>query len=221
MRISRNYMNALMNANKTRSSRRRMQNRSSKYNAGSYLTNMSSSGRTNKANSTMNIYQNMKNNAGEVQYAASKLMNSGDNSVFAKAKESGDTTEVTKEIKEFIGKYNDMVRSLRNSNSRVDNSYLNQLNSYSMMNRNTLQATGVTRQSDGTLTVDDKALNAADLEQLQKAWGGSSSFAAKAGTTAAYVQSSAVSSLNSLVNNSYSNLLKNFGSSGSFFNFWS
>lgn len=221
MRISRNYMNALMNANKTRGSRRRMQNRSNKYNASSYLTNTISSSRTNKANSTMNVYQNMKNNAGEVQYAASKLTNSGDNSLFAKAKESGDTTEVTKEIKEFVNSYNNMVRSLKNGNSRVDNSYLNQLNSYSMMNRNTLQATGVTRQSDGTLTVNDKALNAASLEQLQKAWGSNSSFTAKAGTTAAYVQSSAVSSLNSLVNNSYSNLLRNFGSSGSFFNFWS
>lgn len=218
MRISRNYMSALMNANKTASSRRRALSRSSKTNASRYLTNTSTA---NKTNSTMTTYQNMRNNAGEVQSAASKLTNAGDNSLFAKAKESGDTTEVTKQVKEFVNQYNNMVRSLKNGNSRVDSSYLNQLNSYATMNRNALQATGVTKQSDGTLTVDDKALQGASLEQLQKAWGSSSSFAAKAGTTAAYVQSSAVSSLNSLMNNSYSNLLRNFGTSGSFFNFFS
>lgn len=207
-----------MNANKTASSRRRALSRSSKNNASRYLTNTSTA---NKTNSTMAVYQNMKNNAGEVQYAASKLTNAGDNSLFAKAKESGDTTEVTKQVKEFVNQYNNMVRNLKNGNSRVDSSYLNQLNSYATMNRNALQATGVTKQSDGTLSVDDKTLQGASLEQLQKAWGSSSSFAAKAGTTAAYVQSSAVSSLNSLMNNSYSNLLRNFGTSGSFFNFFS
>lgn len=221
MRISRNYMNALMNANKTASSKRRAFGRSNKTSASRYLVNSPTASRTNKANSTMNIYQNMKNSAGEVQYAASKLTNSGDNSLFAKAKESGDTTEITKQVKEFVNQYNNMVQNLRNGTSRVDNSYLNQLNSYATMHRNALQATGVTKRSDGTLSIDEKALKGASLEQLQTAWGSSSSFTAKAGTTAAYVQSSAVSSLNSLVNNSYSNLLRNFGSSGSFFNFFS
>lgn len=218
MRVTRNYMSALMNANKTTSSIRRALGSSRKTSASRYLVNTPTA---SKSNSTMTTYQNMKNNAGEVQYAASKLTNSGDNSLFAKAKESGDTTEITKQVKEFVNQYNNMVQNLRNGTSRVDSSYLNQLNSYATMHRNALQATGVTKRSDGTLAVDEKALKGASLEQLQTAWGSSSSFAAKAGTTASYVQSSAVSSLNSLVNNSYSNLLKNFGSSGSFFNFFS
>lgn len=218
MRASRTYINALMNTNRTSSSRRRTRSNSSKNNANRYVAKTSTA---NKATGTVNTYQNMRNSAGEVQFAASKLTGTGDNSLFAKAKESGDTTDITNQVKEFVNQYNNMVRNLKNGSSRVDSSYLNQLNSYAAMSRDALQATGVTRQSDGTLKVDNKALQGASLEQLQKAWGGSSSFAAKAGTTASYVQSSAVSSLNSLVNNSYSNILRNFGASGNFFNFFS
>ncbi|MCM1264156.1 MAG: hypothetical protein NC313_15705 [Butyrivibrio sp.] len=218
MRVTRNYMSALMNANKNTSSRRRMSASSSKKSAGRYMANTTG---VRKSDSTMSVYQNMKNNAGEVQSAASKLTNAGDNSIFAKAKESGDTSEITKQVKEFVSSYNSMVQNLKNGTSRVDTSYLNQLNSYASMHRNALQATGVTKRSDGTLTVDDKVLNNASLEQLEQTWGSGSGFTTKAGTTAAYIQSSAVSSMNSLVNNSYSSLLRNFGSSGSFFNFWS
>lgn len=220
MRVTRNYMSALMNANKNTSSRRSSSLLSSlsKKSAGRYMANTTS---VRKSDSTMSVYQNMKNNAGEVQSAASKLTNAGDNSIFAKAKESGDTSEITKQVKEFVSHYNSMIQNLKSGTSRVDTSYLNQLNSYASMHRNALQATGVTKRSDGTLTVDDKTLNSASLEQLEQTWGNGSGFATKAGTTAAYIQSSAVSSMNSLVNNSYSSLLKNFGSSGSFFNFWS
>lgn len=218
MRITRNYMSALMAANKSSASKRRMTNSllsSRKNNNYNTLTNKVNGG------SSQAVYQNMKENAGALQGAASKFMDTGDDSIYAKAAESGDTTPITDKIKDFVNQYNSTIRSLRSGSSRVDSSYLNQLNSYSMMHRNSLQATGVTRNSDGTLSVNEKTLQKASVEQLKQTWGGSSSFAAKAGQTAVNVQTSAVSSMNSLVNNSYSNLLRNFGASGSFFNFWS
>lgn len=171
--------------------------------------------------SSMTVYQNMKNSAGELQAVSSKLSDTGEDSIYAKAEESGDTSQITKLVKDFVNQYNSTVRNLKSGNSRVDSSYLSQLNSYAMMHRNALQATGITKNSDGTLSINEKALQGASVEQLKKTWGDSSSFGAKAGQTAAYVQSNAVSSLNSLVSNSYSNLLRNFGMSGSFFNFWS
>lgn len=218
MRIPRNYMSALMTANKSGSSRRRMTN------------SLLSSNKNNRYNtqasklaggSSAAVYQDMKTNAGELQSTVSKLRDTGDDSIYAKAEESGDTTPITKQVKDFVNEYNSTVRSLRSGGSRVDNSYLNQLNSYAMMYRNALQATGVTKNSDGTLSINEKALQGASVEQLRQTWGSSSSFAAKAGQTAVYVQSNAVSSMNSMINNSYSNLLRSFGASGNFFNFWS
>lgn len=178
-------------------------------------------GKTGQTGNSSTIYQNMKTYAGEVQYTASELTKTGDDSLFAKAKESGDTTGITKQVKEFVNQYNGMVRSLKSSGSRVDNSYLNQLNANAMMCRSALQATGVTKNSDGTLSVNDKALKSASLEDLEKAWGSGTSFAAKSSVAAENVQANAVSGMNNLINNSYSNLLKNFGTRGNFFNFFS
>lgn len=207
----------MMAANKNPASRKRMSSLSSTKKNNFYNT------LTNKANGTSSIaaYQNMKNSAGELQATSSKLRDTGEDSIYAKAEESGSTSEITKMVKDFVNQYNSTVRNLRSAGGRVDTSYYNQLTSYAMMHRNALQETGVTKNADGTLSVNEKALQEASVEKLKQVWGSSSSFASKAGQTAAYVQSNAVSSMNSMINNSYSSLLRNFGISGSFFNFWS
>lgn len=221
MRVSRNFMSALLGIGNSgmssRSSRSRRMSSLQPTGANRFLNTT----RTNQTGGTQTIYQNMKQNAGEVQNIASELTKTGEGSLFAKARESGSTTGIVNEVKDFVNKYNGMVRSLRSSGSRVDNSYLNQLNSNAMMSRSALQATGVTKNSDGTLSVNDKALRAASVDQLEKAWGSSTSFAAKTSAAASNVQANAVSGMNNLVNSSYSNLLKSFGTRGNYFNFWS
>lgn len=218
MRVSRGFMGAMLglNNNKSNTKKSRMMNRLSANTTNRLLGTQSA----NKTNSTQSNYLSMKENAGEVQNIASKLTDTGEDSLFAKAEESGDTTAVTKQIKEFVSKYNGMVRNLKSSGGRVDNSYLNQLNANAKMYRSALQATGVSQNADGTLSVNDKTLSGASVEQLKKAWG-TGSFAAKTSSAAANVQSNAVSGMNNLIANSYSNLLRSYGSRGNYFNFWS
>lgn len=219
MRVTRNFMSAMLGlGNRNTSSRSRM---SSRLPATTRANRFLNTQATNKANGTQSTYQNMKNNAGELQNSASKLIDTGTDSVFAKAQQSGNTAGVTRQIKDFVSKYNSTVRSLKSGGSRLDNSYLNQLNANATMYRSALRSSGVTKNSDGTLSIDEKALNSASLEQLQKAWNGSGSFAAKTSSAAVNVQSNAVSNLNNMVNNSYSNLLRGYGSRGNYFNFWS
>lgn len=218
MRVARNFMSAMLGiGNKKTSSRSRRMNSLQPTGANRFLN----TAKTNQTGATQTIYQNMKKNAGEVQYIASELTKTGEDSVFAKARESGSTTGIVNQVKDFVSQYNGMVRSLRSSGSRTDNSYLNQLNSNAMMYRSALQATGVTKNSDGTLSINDKALKSASVDQLEKAWGSSTSFAAKTIAAASNVQANAVSAMNNMVNNSYSSLLRNFGTSGNYFNFWS
>ena len=225
MRITRNYLNALMAANKNTSGRRM----SSGSSFASSVNNRYNSRYGNRYNNQANglngsshaLYLNMKNNAGELQVMANKLSDTGEDSIYAQAEESGDTSKITGLVKDFVSQYNSTVRSLKSSNSRVDNSYLSQFNSYAAMHRNALSAVGVTRNSDGTLSINDKTLNGASVEQLRKTFGESASFGAKAAQTAVNVQYNAVTGLNSMINNSYSSLLKNFGISGGFFNFFS
>lgn len=219
MRITRNFMNAMMLGSQ-RTSRRKHRMDSLQTNNSLYPNRFMNTRAINQASKTQTTYQNMKNNAGELQGAALKLTEGGDNSIFAKAKQSGSTVEITKQVQNFVTYYNGMVRSLQSGSSRVDNSYLGMVNAYSTMYQSALKDTGVTRQVDGTLTVDEKTLQQASLEQLQKAWGSNNSFTVKVGQTAAYIQNNAVSNLNSLVDNTYSSLLRSYGNNGNFFNFW-
>lgn len=217
MRVTRNFMSAMLGigVGNNKTSGKHMMDRLK-------TTDRFLGGQTtNKTNSAHTNYQNMKNNAGELQSIASKLTGTGEDSLFAKAQETGDTTPITKQVKEFVEKYNGMVQSLRNSGGRVDNSYLNQLSSYATMYRSALQTTGVTKNADGTLSVSDKALAGASLDQLKKAWGTDTSFAARTSSAAENVQANAVNGLNSLVGNVYSNLLRGYGSRGNYFNFFS
>lgn len=218
MRVTRNFMSAMLGiGGRASGSRRHRMSSLQPAGADRFLN----TGKTNQSGGSQAVYQNMKKYSGEIQYSASELTKTGEDSLFAKAKESGDTTGITKQVKEFVDQYNGMVRSLKSSGSRVDNSYLNQLNSNAMMCRSALQATGVTRNSDGTLSVNDKALKGATLEQLEKAWGSGSTFVTKTNAAAENIQSNAVSGMNNLINNSYSDLLKNFGARGNYFNFFS
>lgn len=219
MRVTRNFMSAMLGlGNKnTVSKSNRMMDRLNTAGTNRFLSTQTA----NKASSTQSNYLNMKNNAGELQSIASKLTDTGEDSLFAKAEESGDKTIVTKQVKEFVDKYNGMVRNLRISGGRVDNSYLNQLSSYTVMYRSALQATGVTTNTDGTLSVNDKILSGASMDQLKKAWGAGTSFAARTSSAAVNVQQNAVTGLNNMIGNAYSNLLRGYGSRGNYFNFWS
>lgn len=219
MRVTRNFMSAMLGIGlgSKKTSGNRMMDRLNKTGTNRFFNTQT----TNRANSTQSNYQNMKNNAGELQSIASKLTDKSEDSLFAKAQESGDKTIVTKQVKEFVDKYNGMVRNLRISGGRIDNSYLNQLGSYTTMYRSALQASGVTRNNDGTLSVNDKALSGATMEQLQKAWGSDTSFAARTASAAVNVQQNAVTGLNNMIGNAYSNLLRGYGSRGNYFNFWS
>lgn len=218
MRVSRGFMSSMLGlGNKSNTKRSRMMDRLNTNGANRFLSTQN----TKKTNNAQSAYMNMKNNAGELQNIASKLTNTGEDSLFAKAEESGDTSEITKQVKEFVDKYNGMVRNLRSGGSRVDNSYLNQLNANATMYRSALQATGVSKNADGTLSVNNKILSGASVNELKKAWGTGTSFAAKTRTTAANVSDNAVSSMNNLIANTYSNLLRNYGSRGNYFNFFS
>ena len=219
VRVTRNYMSALMAANKGKTSGRRMTN--SLLSTNKYSNRYNTQTNKTTGTSTAATYMNMKENAGMLQSTASKLLDTGDDSIYKKAEESGDTSQITSKVKDFVNQYNSTVRNLKSAGGRVDTSYYNQLTSYASMHRNALEASGVTRNSDGTLSVNEKVLQKASVEQLKQTWGGSASFAARAGQVATNVQYNAVTSMNSMINNSYSSLLRNFGSSGGFFNFWS
>lgn len=234
MRVTRNYMSGLLNGNSSvygnNSLLQRALSRSSKSKRASrsaLMTNTNTSRsdilRANAVKGTagtQKLYYNMKYHAGQVAEYADKLTSKDKTSLFAKAKENGDTSEIVSNIKGFVSQYNSMMQNLQESGSRSDNSYITQLNSIARLNSSELVSCGVSRNYDGTLAVDDKKLAAADIDTLEKVWNGSSSFPARAALWADSVESSAERNMKAQVSNTYSNLFNNYGSSGNYFNFF-
>ena len=180
MRIPRNYSSALLSGrSRTGGNYSLLQSALSKTGRGKRLSRSAQllSGLQRKNNIFANgtqtsagaqkLYYNMKYHAGQVCDYGNKLADQGKDSLFAKAKESGSNAEIVANIKGFVGQYNSMLENLRESGTRTDTNYLNQLNSISGLNSSELSACGVTRKSDGTLVVDEKKLEAADLETLE------------------------------------------------------
>lgn len=232
MRVSRNFMNGMAGGNGingmnsllqralSRSSKGRKTSRSAALLNSANKKNNILSQNTATAAQSQKLYYNMKYHAEQVMDYASKLTDKGEKSLFAKAKESGDTAEIVSNIKGFVSQYNSMLASLRKSGTITDNSYLTQLNSASSMNRSVLESCGVTRNTDGTFKVDEEKLAAADLDTLEKAWNGNSSFASRAALWADSIEANAERSMKAELSSAYSNLFKNYGNSGNYFNYF-
>lgn len=230
MRVTRNFMNGLAGANGnsstsllqraiSRSSKSKKSSRNTLLNAANSRANLLTQN-IGSAVQTQKLYYNMKYHAGQVMDYSDKLTDKSDESLFAKARESGDNSELVANIKGFISHYNEMLKNLRDSGSRADVSYLTQLNSISKLNSSTLASCGVTRNSDGTLTVDDKKLAATDIDTLEKAWNGNSSFASRAALWADSIESNAERNMTAKASNAYSSLFDNYGNRGNYFNFF-
>ena len=244
MRVTRNYMSALLSGNNsmngTSSLLQRAMSRSSKSKRASRTALLTNSSRNNNfyANAvkstanTQKLYYNMKYHAGQVIDYADQLTDRSDTSLFARAKESGDNAQIVAAVKGFVGQYNKMLQNMKDSGSRADDSYVTQLNNISRMNSSELDSCGVTRNTDGTLTVDDTKLAATDLATLEKVWNGNSSFAGRAALWADSVESHAERNMkaeasssysnpfNTYGSNNYSNLFNNYGNKGNYFNYF-
>lgn len=214
-----NNSTSLLQRALSRSLKGKSLSRTSLLNSVNNRNNLLTNNKTNTAQ-TQKLYYNMKYHAEQVSDYADKLSNTSDKSLFAKAKESGDTSEIVSNIKSFVSEYNSMLENLRESGTRTDTTYLMQLNSISSINSLELASCGVKRNADGTLTVDDEKLSAADLETLEKVWNGKSSFADRVSSWAGSVVASAERSMDAQASNSYSSLFNNYGSSGNYFNFF-
>lgn len=237
MRIPRNYASALLgernrmgnnssllqnalSRTRTRSSRGKRLNRSAQLLSGlNRKNNIYTDGISGTA-AKQKLYYNMKYHASQVCEYADRLSDQGKTSLFAKAKESGNNAEIVASIKSFVSQYNNMLGNLKESGNRSDNTCLSQFNSISGMNSSELASCGVTRNTDGTLTVDDQKLSGTDIDTLEKVWSGRSGFASRVSTWADSVESSAKRNMEAQTSTSYSKLFDNYGSRGNYFNFF-
>lgn len=115
---------------------------------------------------------------------ASKLYDDGEDSLFAKAAASGDKSELLANITGMTDAYNKTLKYLSGSDSALNKFYAQELKNYTADHADALKAAGVTRNKDGSLSIQKDALNAADIDVLKAAFGSASGFSDKVGYVA-------------------------------------
>lgn len=168
------------------------------------------------------FYYDMKYHAGQVEEYGQALKKTEKDSIYDKARESGSTEKIVDNIKGFVAQYNRMLADLEESGTRTDVNFLNQLNSMSRVGERELSQTGVSRRADGTLAVDEEKLLAADVDTLEKVWGGNG-FPAGASARAGSVEAAAETNIEAEKSTTYdpfarSNLYQYGSNVGSRFN---
>lgn len=115
--------------------------------------------------------------AERVEKQLGQLLQTGENSLFAKAEESGDYSEIGKGLSSFVGDYNLMLRKLKESSDSADAAYLKQLKTEMNKRYSALKELGITSDTNGLLTFDEKAFEAADKTKLKELFGTSGGLA--------------------------------------------
>lgn len=129
--------------------------------------------------------------------------------------------KVKKQALEFINDYNDMVERMNAISSNTNELYLKQLKQYETLSSAAFSKVGISADKDGTLTVDEAKLKAADLKDIKAVFGEKNSFADKVTAKTKYIKSSAeynLSNLNKVYSSStYSNTGSAYETGGSTF----
>lgn len=121
----------------------------------------------------------LEESAESLSAAAAKLNQSGENSLFETAKKTGDTSEIVTNAEEMVLSYNKTLRYLKESDSSLNQFYLQELQSYVNGQSGVLQAVGITKNKDGSLSVSKDTLKNAGPDSLEAAFGSASGFTEK------------------------------------------
>lgn len=100
-------------------------------------------------------------------------------SLFAKAKESGKKTEICTNAKEMAEKYNETIQALQGSNDFLGQYYKKELLQAASQQVDKLEKIGITVEKDGTLQVDSKKMEEADIDTLEQVLGKEGSFSSR------------------------------------------
>ncbi|MCI9174289.1 MAG: hypothetical protein HFH49_04970 [Lachnospiraceae bacterium] len=124
-------------------------------------------------------YEKLEKTAEELAKSAQAFLAEGQDSMFAKAKESGDMEEIYSHVEKLLENYNDALKSLKSSSSPLDDYYRQMLGSAAGEQSEALKTAGITIGKDGTLSLDKEKLKETDLDSLEKLFGSSGSFSEK------------------------------------------
>jgi len=134
--------------------------------------------------------------------------------------------EMTTYIKSYVENYNELYEALGDSGSSTFTVYQTHLTRFYTAAEEELNSIGITKNKNGTLSLDSKTLEAADLETMQKVFTATVSYGNSISNKCATIESNAESSISVMnkmygTQSTYSKYATNsyyYGSSGSWYN---
>lgn len=173
-----------------------------------------------KPASKVTEYTKTANTADALKTTADKLVSKGTDSVFSKVDmkttaEDG-TVSVSKDydkaaiynaVKDFTDKYNDVIKSGKDSTSSSVDKQTDNMISLTSVYKNSLSNIGININEDNTLSIDNEKFNKADINAVKNLFNGNQSFAYQVESKAYMIEANA---------NSEANSAKNYTSTGNY-----
>lgn len=155
--------------------------------------------KSSKTNAATRIkYEKLEKTADQLSEAASVLMERGKDSLFSKARESGDNKDIYNAVEDFVGTYNSTLSALKNTSGTLNDYYSQMLNSAAFDNKKALEDIGISVAKDGRLSIDKDKLKGADIDTLEKVLGNTTGFTKKASYAADRISDNARTNQRSL-----------------------
>lgn len=121
-------------------------------------------------------YEKLKGLAESLQESAEKV---GSGDAFEEARKSGDKEPIYNNAREMVKNYNNTIKALKNTSSPLDHYYRQMLGEVSTDAEAQLKEIGITRASDGTLSVDKDKMTSADIDKLEEILGADGTFSSR------------------------------------------
>lgn len=147
-----------------------------------------------------NTYEKTEDSSGRMMDAALQLQSDKTDSLFEKAKDGGDTKEVTAVIEKMVSAYNDTLKNMSASTETLDQFYLQQLKEAAVSRSEDLKKIGISVEKNGMLKVNQKTLQSAELSDLEGLFGNGGGFSEKVGYLGYKIAQNASSVVSSLAN---------------------
>ena len=146
-----------------------------------YSNQNSTVGRTNTSRANANNWLNQKNqiqdSSEQLVSDASKLTNTGKNSLFAKgAYTEKDVDAIYQSVKSFASDYNKMVDASKTSSNSSVSGMASNLATTTKIVKGSLNDVGIDVDSEGKLSVNEKVFKNSDMRQVKRLFNGSSSY---------------------------------------------
>lgn len=181
-------------------------------NSSSLLDALKSDKETKTDSTNVKKYEQQKEAADRLMDELDKLTSGADDSIFARAAESGSTEELCSETKALVEACNSLLTASKSGAGALEKLYVAALKEAAADNEEELSKLGISINSDGSLSVSEDKLSKVSYDTFKSTIGGDSDFMVQLALITTKIGSNARANLES-----YSSSYNAVGSSSSLY----